>query len=91
MSTTKTSVALGKEELVAAKRAAKREGVSVSAFLTRLIREHAAQVARFEAMKHYLDAHAPDFRPTDAARAAVVAEWTAPLSPVRRRSRRRAA
>lgn len=89
MTTQKTSVALGKAELAAAKRAAAAEGSSLSAFLTKLVRAHVAQAARFDAMERYLMKHAPDFRLTGRARAAVESEWTAPLKPVRVRPRRK--
>jgi hypothetical protein len=91
MSTKKTSVALGREELAAARKAATREGLSLSAFLTRLLRDYVAQQARFEAMERYLEEYAPNFRATKEASAAVSAEWTAPLKPVRPRRRRTAA
>jgi hypothetical protein len=84
----KTSVALPKEELAAAKRAAAAEGLSLSAFLTNLVRAHMAQQARFDAMARFLEQHAPGFRSSPKARAAIEAEWTAPLAPVRRRRKR---
>lgn len=87
----KTSIALGKDELAAAKKAAAAEGVSLSAFLTNLVRAHVAQQERFDAMGRYLSKHAPEFRLTDKAKAAVEAEWNAPLKPVRARRRRSAA
>lgn len=85
--TEKTSIALGKEELTAARRAAVKEGLSLSAFLARLVREHMAQEARFDAMDLYLERFAPGFQLSDAARATISSEWTAPLRPVRRRKR----
>jgi hypothetical protein len=88
MSTQKTSVALGKEELAAAKRAAAAEGLSLSAFLTNLVRAHVAQEARFAAMDRYLKVYAPGFRMSKKAQAAIEAEWTAPLAPVRKRRKR---
>ncbi len=89
MPTQKTSVALGKEELAAAKKTAAAEGTSLSAFLTKLVRDHVEQQRRFDAMARFLGKHAPGFRLTAKARASVEAEWTAPLEPVRRRARRR--
>jgi hypothetical protein len=89
MPTQKTSIALGKEELAAAKKAAAAEGSSLSAFLTELVRAHVAQQARFDAMERYLSEQAPNFRLTDQARTAVEAEWSAPLKPVRTRPRRK--
>ncbi len=91
MATQKTSVALDKSALAAAKKAAAAEGLSLSAFLTSLVRAHVEQQARFEAMTEYLREHAPRFRLSDRARASVEAEWSAPLTPIRTRRRRRAA
>lgn len=91
VSTKKTSIALGKDELAAAKKAAAAEGLSLSAFLTRLVRAHVAEQERLDAMGGYLSKHASDFRLTEKARAAVESEWTAPLKPVRARRRRTAA
>lgn len=91
MATRKTSVALGKDELVAAKKAAAAQGLSLSAFLTLLVRTHVAQQERFEAMARYLAKFAPGFRLGEKARAAVEAEWSAPIGPVRPRRKRRAA
>jgi hypothetical protein len=91
MATRKTSVALGKDELVLAKKYAQARGLSLSAFLTGLIRAHVAQQARFAAMDAYTREHAPGFRLTQEARDAIEAEWNAPLKPVRTRRRRAAA
>jgi len=91
MPTRKTSIALGRDELAAAKKAAAAEGLSLSAFLTRLVHDHIAQQARFEAMDRYLTKFAPGFRLSDKARADVEAEWTAALKPVRPRRKRAAA
>lgn len=91
MATRKTSIALGEDDLRAARKAAAAEGTSLSGLLGKLIRQHAAQQAKFEAMERFLDAHAPDFRLTSDARSAIEAEWSAPLKPVRTKRRRRAA
>jgi hypothetical protein len=91
MPTRKTSVALGRDELAAAKKAAAAEGLSLSAFLTRLVHEHVAQQVRFAAMDRYLTKYAPKFRLSEQARAAVEAEWTEPLEPVRVKRKRTAA
>ena len=91
MPTRKTSVALGRDELAAAKKAAAAEGLSLSAFLTNLVRAHVAQQVRFAAMDDYLARYAPEFRLDEKARAAIEAEWIRPLKPVRPRRRRRAA
>jgi hypothetical protein len=91
MAVQKTSVALGKDELAAAKKAAKAAGLSLSAFLTGLVRAHVVQQARFEAMERYLTEYAPGFRLSSKARGRVEAEWSAPLGPVRPKRRRSAA
>lgn len=91
MATKKTSIALGKDELAAAKNAADAEGLSLSAFLTKLIRAHVEQEAKFAAMDRFAHTYAPRHRLTEEAKAAIEAEWTAPLKPVRSRRRKSAA
>lgn len=91
MPTQKTSIALGKEELAAAKKAAASEGLSLSAFLTKLVRAHVEQRAKLEAMDRFVSTYAPKHRLSEKARAAIESEWTAPLQPVRPRRRRKAA
>jgi hypothetical protein len=91
MAVQKTSIALPSEDLEAARTAAAAEGLSLSAFLSSLIRERTARQAKIDAMGRYLAEHASAFRLRPGARAAVEAEWTAPLKPVRSRRKRRAA
>ena len=91
MATQKTSIALGNDALAAAKEAAATEGLSLSAFVTNLIRAHVAEQERLDAMGRYLTKYAPGFRLTEKARDAVEAEWRAPLEPIRPRRRRSAA
>jgi hypothetical protein len=91
MATQKTSIALGKEELAAAKKAAASEGLSLSAFLSKLVRAHVAQQLKFDAMDRFVKKYAPSHRLTEDTRAAIEAEWNAPLKPVRARRRRSAA
>lgn len=81
MATVKTGIALDRDMLALAEKAAAAQGLSVSAFLSSLVREHAAQAARFQAMDDYLQRFAPWFRLSDKARAAIEAEWSAPLNP----------
>lgn len=88
MTAQKTSIALDKNELAAAKKAAAAQNLSLSGFLSRLVQAHVAQQARFEAMDRFLSEHAPGFRLSDSARASVEAEWNAPLKPVRPKRRR---
>lgn len=91
MAVEKTSIALPREDLVAARRAADAEGLSLSAFLVKLVREHVARQSRFEAMDRFVKTYAPKHRLTPRAKAAIEAEWEAPLEPIRPRRRRRAA
>jgi hypothetical protein len=91
MAIQKTSIGLRKDELAAAKKAAAAEGLSLSAFLSRLVRAHVAQQLKFDAMDRFVKEHAPGHRLTEEARAAIEAEWSAPLKPVRARRRRSAA
>lgn len=91
MPTQKTSIALGKDELAAAKKAAAAEGLSLSAFLSKLVRAHVEQEMKFAAMDRFVTEHVPGHRLTEGARAAIEAEWTAPLKPVRSKRRRSAA
>ncbi len=90
MATLRTSIALGREDVVLAKKAAVAQGLSLSAFLAALVREHAVQETRFHAMDNYLQRFALRFRLSEKARAAVEAEWSAPLKPIRPRRRRAA-
>lgn len=90
MNARKTSIALSSADLAAAKKAAAAQSLSLSAFLAELVRAHVAQRARFEAMDRFLVEHAPRFRLTTEARAAIEQEWTAPLKPVHPRRRRAA-
>lgn len=91
MATQKTRIALAKEELAVAKKAAAAEGLSLSAFLSKLVRAHVAQQGKFDAMDRFVKKYAPGHRLTPDARAAIEAEWNAPLQPVRTRRRRGAA
>ena len=91
MPTQKTSVALGREELAVARKAAAAAGLSLSAFLTQLVRAHLEQEAKLESMDRFMKRFAPRHRLSPEARASIEAEWTAPLAPIRPRRRRRAA
>jgi len=62
MATLRTSIALGREDVVLAKKAAVAQGLSLSAFLAALVREHAVQETRFHAMDNYLQRFALRFR-----------------------------
>lgn len=91
MATTKTSIALEKEILAKAKKAAAAAGLSLSALLAKLLKAHVEHEARVAAMGRYLRDFEPNFRLTPKARAAIEAEWTAPLAPIRQKKKRRAA
>ena len=91
MSASKISISLPKEELAAAKRAAAKEGITLSALVARLIRANDERLRQLDAMEAFLKKYAPHHRLTEKARAAIEAEWYAPLKPVRPRRRRRAA
>ncbi len=85
------SVALRKDTLVAAKKAAAAEGLSLSGLLMRLLTAHFERQARFDGMESFLEAYAPNARVTEEDMRAIRAEMTAPLKPIRRGGRRRAA
>lgn len=91
MATQKTSIALDKKVLAAAKKAAAGEGLSLSAFLSKLVEAHIAQGLKFEAMDRFVTEFASGHRLTKEARAAIEAEWNAPLKPVRPRRKKSAA
>ena len=88
--TAKVSIALDKDTLVAAKRAATAEGTSLSALVMRLLSAHLGQQAKFEAMGRFLTEFAPNFRATERELQAIRDEWTAPLKPIPKRRRRAA-
>lgn len=89
--TQKVSVALEKEALVAAKKAAAADGLSLSGLLMKLLNEHFAQRARFASMGRFIKKHAANVRVTEDDMQALRDEMTAPLLPVRRGKRKRAA
>jgi hypothetical protein len=89
--TQKVSVALQKDALVAAKKAAVAEGSSLSGFLMRLLNAEFERRARFDSMDRFIEKCAPNVRVTEADMQAIRDEMTAPLKPVRRSKRKRAA
>ena len=80
--------AVGKE---AAKRAAIAEGLSLSGLLMKLLTAHFERQAKFDAMDRYVKKYAPNVRVTDDDIQAIRDEMAAPLKPVRRTKRKRAA
>jgi predicted DNA binding CopG/RHH family protein len=89
--TQKVSVALQKDALAAAKRAAAAEGLSLSGLLMKLLKAHFERQARFENMARFIDEYVPHVRVSERDMQTVRDEMNAPLRPVRRARRRRAA
>lgn len=89
--TQKVSVALEKGALAAAKKLALAEGSSLSALLMKLLNAHLEREAKFERMAGFIDAYAPNARVTPAEMQALRDEMSAPLKPIRRTKRKRAA
>jgi len=74
-----------------AKRAAAAEGLSLSGLLMKLLNAHFERQARFDSMGRFIEKHAPNVRVTEEDMQAIRDEMTAPLKPVRRGRRKRAA
>ncbi len=89
--TQKVSVAVQKDALVAAKKAATAEGLSLSGFLMKLLKAEFERQARFDSMDRFIETYAPNVRVTETDMQAIRDEMTAPLKPVRRSKRKRAA
>lgn len=89
--TEKVSVALDKDALVRAKRVAAADGLSLSGLLMQLLTAHFEKQQRLERMGEYLTEFAPKVHVSEAAMQAIRDEMTAPLKPVRRTKRKRAA
>lgn len=92
--TQKVSVAMGRTELRLAKAAAEDEGLSLSAYVTRAVRERLEERERQEAQREVLATFLPHEFPTADEQRALVAFWNregpAPsLSPRRKSARRR--
>jgi hypothetical protein len=92
--TQKISVAMGRTELRLAKTAAEDEGVSLSAFVTRAVRERLEERERLEARRAILAGFLPDEIPTADEQQALVAFWnrqghSPSLSRKRKKARRR--
>jgi hypothetical protein len=76
--TEKISVSLGKRELLRARSAARRSGVSLSAFLTAAVRDRLAEQERREAAQELLETFSPNERATSGERAELLALWARP-------------
>jgi hypothetical protein len=94
--TQKISVAMGRNELRLAKTAAEAEGVSLSAFVTRAVRDRLEERERIEAQREILASFLPEEIPTADEQRALVAFWTrqgpnptTSRTPRRKRARRR--
>lgn len=89
--TQKVSVALRKDAVVQAKKAAVSEGLSLSGLLMKLLDAHFERQQRFERMERFTEKFAPDVRVTEADIQVIRDEIAAPLRPVRRSRKKRAA
>ena len=89
--TQKVSVALEKGMLIAAKKSAAADGSSLSGLLMKLLTAHFERQARFENMGRFIEKYAPRVRVSEDAMQAIRDEMNAPLKPVRRGKRKRAA
>jgi hypothetical protein len=87
--TQKISVAMGRDELRLAKTAADEEGVSLSAFVTRAVRERLEERRRLEAAREVLASFSPDELPSLEEERQLLALWTRPRT-VKTRSGRAA-
>jgi hypothetical protein len=74
--TQKISVAMGRSELRLAKTAADEEGLSLSAFVTRAVRERLEERRRMEAAREVLATFSPEDLPTPEEQRDLVELWT---------------
>jgi hypothetical protein len=94
--TQKISVAMGMGELKLAKDAALEEGVSLSAYITRAVRQRLQERSRLEAAREFLATFAPEELPTPEEQHALIQLWTRAREPASgsaetRKSRKRRA
>ena len=89
--TQKVSIALRKDTLETAKKAAAADGLSLSGLLMKLLTAHFERQAKFAAMDRFIEEFAPNVRVTEQDRQAIRDEMAAPLAPVRRAKRKRTA
>jgi len=89
--TQKISVAMGRDELRLAKTAAHEEGVSLSAYVTRAVRERLQERRRMEAARELLSTFAPDELPTPEEQRELVELWTRARPAIRRPAKTRPA
>jgi hypothetical protein len=74
--TEKISVAIGRDELRLAKTAAQEEGLSLSAFVTRAVRDRLEERRRFEAARAVLATFTTEDFPSDEERRDLIELWT---------------
>ena len=84
MATAKISIAIGRDELRLARRQAAREGMSLSAFISRAVHAHLEECDRQAAAKQYLASYAPHELPTKARQKRLLALWSGKRKPTRR-------
>jgi hypothetical protein len=77
-STEKISVAKGRDELRLAKTAAEKEGISLSAFVTKALRDRLEEQRRMAAAKEVLGTFGPDDFPTPEEERELLALWSTP-------------
>jgi hypothetical protein len=88
--TLKISVAMGRDELRLARTAATEEGMSLSAYVTRAVRERLQERQRAQAAREFLATFAPEELPTPEERCELVELWTGARAPARRPLKARA-
>jgi hypothetical protein len=86
--TEKISVALGRDELRAARDAAEQEGRSLSAFVTDAVRAWIEERRRLQAARRVLATFDAEDFPTAEEQRELLALWTQPRTAPRRRRRR---
>lgn len=85
--TEKISVAMGRDELRLAKRAADEEGLSLSAFVTSAVRARIAEKRRADAAREVLAMFDPEDLPTPDVEAGLLALWSTPRRGPKTRSK----
>jgi hypothetical protein len=74
--TQKISVAMGRDELRLAKTAAHEEGVSLSAYVTRAVRDRLAERRRMAAAREFLATFDDAELPTEQEKRELIELWT---------------
>lgn len=77
-STAKISVAIGLDELRLAKTAAEKEGISLSAFVTKAVRDRLKEQQRMAAAREVLGTFDPNDFPTPEEERELLALWSMP-------------